>query len=366
MKVLFDHQIYVLQQYGGISRYFYEISKGLQQDFDVEVINAIRFSNNLYTQTPFYNSKTFIPNIPFKGKGIILKNIGEFYSKRALSNTFDVFHPTYDDTYFFNSMKNKPFVITMHDLIHEKFSRRYDDLKSDKSLFQKRSFLLEKATKIISVSNNTKNDIIDTYKIPSTKIEVIHLASALVANDNQSAFPYRNYILYVGLRQSYKNFKSFLEAISPLLLKEKDLRVVCAGGGDFGSEELTYFKELKVEHQLIHVSVNDQLLGLLYKNAILLAFPSLYEGFGIPVLEAFGCSCPVAASNAGSIPEVGGNAALYFNPDDKDDMLDKVSQLIYNQGLREQLIESGLKRGNEFSWEKTTKKHFNTYQSLCL
>jgi glycosyltransferase involved in cell wall biosynthesis len=364
MTILFDHQIYIEQEYGGISRYFYELSKGLKIDLKVDVKNTICLSNNIYTTDPIYTSIKFFPNNSFKGKARSLKIVNELNSKCRLKGNFDVFHPTYYDAYFFNNIKNRPFVVTFHDLTHEKLLHKFKILNTDKTLFDRRRLLLEKSAKIIAVSHCTKNDIVDTYKVDPSKIEVVYLANSIDSNNHEIIVPYKNYILYVGMRGFYKNFKLFVAAITPLLLKEKNLKVLCAGGGRFTKEEMVFFKSLRIIDQLIQVDINDQLLATLYKNALFFVFPSLYEGFGIPVLESFSCSCPALLSNTGSLPEIGGGSALYFNPTDKKDILDKVSLLLYDQNLRDKLKVAGLKREQEFSWTETTKGHYKVYKSL--
>jgi len=364
MRILYDHQIYVEQEYGGISRYFYELGKELKTDLHVDVENTTCLSNNVYTTDPIYSSKKFFPNNKFKGKVRLLKIINELNSKVKLKGSYDIFHPTYYDTYFLKEIKNRPFVITFYDLIHEKFAHKFDDLTDDKQLFEKRKKLLDKASKIIAISNSTKNDIIEVYKVPETKIEVVYLASSINPGKRDNEIPYDNYILYVGNRRYYKNFKLFIEAIAPLLIKEKGIKVICAGGPKFDLSEMNFFIELKIANQLLQLSINDHLLSTLYKKALFFVFPSVYEGFGIPVLEAFSCSCATLLSATSSLPEVGGDAALYFDPYDKDDILDKVTLLLYDSDLRDKLKKNGVKRLKLFSWLQTAKDHYGIYKSV--
>ena len=361
MKIVYDHQIYIWQEYGGISRYFYELSKALLKDPTLDVKNTVRLSNNEYTSDRLYNTHSFFTNQSFPGKFRILRIVNEWSSKKELNKGFDIFHPTYYDTYFFSTIKNKPFVITFYDLIHERFSNKFKNLGVDKDLFTRRKLLLEKATRVIAISQSTKNDIVDIYKIPEAKIDVVYLANSIDSKDSSTAIPYKNYILYVVRSNSYKNFTPFIKAITPLLIKEKDLKVVCAGGGRFDSTEQNLFTELKISDQMIQTGINDQLLAALYKSALFFVFPSNYEGFGIPVLEAFSCSCPALISDVSSLPEVGGNAALYFDPNDKSDILDKVSILLYDSDLRKKLAIAGLEREKLFSWSQTAIRHKEIY-----
>ena len=364
MKVIFDHQIYLFQQYGGISRYFYELTSILTHELNVDVVNTICLSNNIYATPPLYSSAKFLPDYSFKGKARFMDTVNQISSLLKLNKKYDIFHPTYYDTYFLERIGKRPFVITFHDLTHEKLATRFEDLSRDKQLFQRRKLLLDRASKVISVSASTKNDIMDIYKVPSDKIEVVHLASSIWPGNQDMEIPYDNYILYVGNRQSYKNFILFIESISPLLQKDNALKVLCAGGGVFTLDEINLFNDFKIADQLIQISINDNLLSSLYKKALFFVFPSLYEGFGIPILEAFTCSCPVLLSDISPFREVASDAAIYFNPTEREDLLDKATQLLQDEYLRARLKTAGSNRGEEFTWFNTAKSHQEIYQSI--
>ena len=361
MKVLFDYQIYNLQKYGGISRYFYELSKGLLT-IGTEVDNSVILSDNVYTSDPIYASVKYHFKQNFRGKTSIYRYINRIIAKKYLTGDFDVFHPTNYETYFLKDL-NKPFVITFYDLIHEKFKEQYHEYGQDVGLFARRKHLLDKCSKVIAISESTKNDIVEFYGTQPEKITVIHLSSSLGTNikynDNLG-----KYILYVGIRNSYKNFIGFVTAIASLLLKEKDLKLICAGGGSFTANEISFLSHLKIKSQVIQKPIDDQVLAGLYKNALFFVFPTMYEGFGIPVLEAFSCGCPALISNTSSLPEVGGEAALYFDPYSTDDILNKVTELFYNDSLRCDLKEKGLIQNNKFSWDKTVVEHNKLYSSV--
>jgi len=174
----------------------------------------------------------------------------------------------------------------------------------------------------------------------------------------------KKYILFVGSRSGYKNFNLFVEAITPLLVKDNELKLVCVGGGNFKEIENEKFKRLNIINKIYQYSVNDDILTYLYKKAVAFIFPSLYEGFGIPILEAFSCGCPVIASNTSSLPEVAGDAAVYFDPTDKLSMLNSIQKVIYNDELKKQLINKGIERVKEFTWEKTAEKTKMLYEEI--
>lgn len=367
MKVLFDHQTYVRQNYGGISRYFYELTKGLSQS-DIEVCNSVRYSSNVYTTDKvYYNAKPLLPSVKFRGKIRLSYLLNQLSTIQLLKDkSTKVFHPTYYDTYFLNHLKGLPFIITFYDLIHEKFGEEFKELKDERTLLYKRKILLDRAAKIIAISESTKSDIINMYNIEPKRIEVVYLANSLEsasAYDIDSTIE-NNYVLFVGNRRLYKNFDLFVEAIQPLLIKEKSLKVICAGGGSFTKSEQHFLSNLKINNQVLQIPINDRKLSALYSKALFFIFPSMYEGFGIPVLEAFKNSCPVILSNTSSLPEVGGDAAVYIDPKNKEDILDKVESLVYNSQLRKNLIVKGKQQIQKFSWDKTVFHHENIYNSV--
>jgi glycosyltransferase involved in cell wall biosynthesis len=366
MKVLYDHQIFSTQIYGGISRYFIELMKNIENDNGIKYDLSLRYSNNHYLNE--YNDlkyKPFFKNFTFRGKYRLINILNKNISKKLLiKRDYDIFHPTYYDPYFLNILNNKPLVLTIYDMIHE----IYPEMFSSKDETSKRKKLLaQKATKIIAISENTKKDIIRFFNIDEKKIEVIYLANSInpskSIDDINIDLP-KKYILFVGSRSIYKNFNLFIEAISPLLIEDIELNVVCVGGGNFKEMEKEKFKKLNIINKIFQYAANDYILAYLYQKAIAFVFPSLYEGFGIPILEAFSCGCPVIASDASSLPEVAGDAAIYFNPKDKLSILDSIQQVIYKKDLRKQLLNKGYQRIKQFTWKKTAHQTKKLYEGI--
>lgn len=356
MKVLYDHQIFFMQKYGGISRYFFELIKEMP-----EAKHTTLFSKNHYlNNSSFHEVSGIMERYKFKGKERLSAYLNRLVSGyKVQKGNFDVFHPTYYDSYFLKYLQGKPFVLTVHDMIHEKFSHEFDI--SDSTSENKR-LLVDKAEHIIAVSENTKTDLIELFNVSSSKISVIYLGSSLKKSAQNVIYKIpEEYILYVGLRNKYKNFKKFIISISKILEQNKQLCVVCVGGGNFTIEELLLFKELNIQGKLLQFNITDSSLSYFYSKARLFVFPSLYEGFGIPLLEAFTCNCPVACSNNSSLPEIALDAASYFNPDDIEDMQNSISTVLGNDKLRKKLIKNGTKRINDFSWEKTAQKTDSIY-----
>jgi glycosyltransferase involved in cell wall biosynthesis len=365
MKIQYDHQIFSFQKYGGVSRYFYELIKEFDKTDDIHTSTSLLVSNNHY----IFDSKLtrhwqFFPNFEFRGKQKLMTPLNKMVSIQKLKKQdFDLFHPTYYDPYFLEYLNNKPFVLTVHDMIHEKFSEYFD--ANDNTSINKK-LLSEKASKIITVSKHTKNDLVEIFGTDPSKIEVIYHGNSMLPNDTATLkmnIPGK-YILFVGSRVGYKNFDSFIYAATRLLNNNPDLSIVCAGGGKFNSNEQSLFDKLNIGNKIFQYNLDDDSLAFLYKKADLFVFPSIYEGFGIPLLEAFSCDCPVVCSNSSSLPEIADNAAAYFNPADIDSIFSTMAKVLGNNNLKEELIQNGRKRLKIFSWEKTAHETKKVYESI--
>lgn len=368
IKVLFDYQVFVMQNYGGISRYFSELMKQFNNDKEIDYYLPISFSSNSYLDKrslSIFNS--LISDLKFRGKSRITGYINNKKAVKCISSgDFDIFHPTYYDTYFLKHIKDKPFVLTVYDMIHEKFPNIFP--KNDPTIKFKKD-LINRASRIIAISKHTKKDIVNIYKINPKKIDVVYLASSFTENfeyEMKGAINLpRKYILFVGDRHSYKNFTFFVESIGSLLLEDKNLFLICAGSKDFTEEESSLFSDLNIKEKIIHKDIeNDEMLVYFYKNAEVFVFPSLYEGFGIPVLESLSCGCPTVLSNSSSLPEVGGLAALYFNPNNKNSIQSTVRKVLTNGKIKKDLVNKGFEQINKFSWHKTAEETLEIYKKV--
>lgn len=364
MNILFDHQTFTDQEYGGISRYFYEVLKSFQKTklrFDLSLI----FSNNAYIQSKdISNHHGFFANKKFPGKRMLMRQINQYETNQRLRKGYDLFHPTYYDPYFLSSIKI-PYVITVYDMMHELGLAR-ELRRNDKFLCNKKR-VIENAERIIAISHHTKADLIDILDVPESKIDVVHLASSLSDSYllKNSMTQKIDYVLYVGNREGYKNFDFLLNVLQRFLITNKDLTLICAGGGSFQSGEIEKFAHLGISRQVLQVPIDsDQQLFGLYANALAFVFPSLYEGFGIPILEAFEASCPAILSNSSSLPEVGGAAAEYFDPKNPESLYKILNKVLNSNDLRENLKESGLMRKSKFSWDLTAQKSLRVYSEV--
>lgn len=380
MKILFDHQIFTAQSVGGISRYFTQIIENLPRYIYTEI--AVKYSDNKYLkqvktseriENQYKPIDRFLPNISFWGKNKLFSGIRKLnpskyagcnsYNralsiKKLIEQDFDIFHPTYYDDYFLNYIGNKPFVLTVHDMIHE----LYPEILNDPLLLERKARLIQLAAHVIAVSENTKRDIIEILGIPESKISVVYHANSLEKVIQDMAVKNR-YILFVGKRSGYKNFMFFATAIASILRENHWLSVICTGK-QFDSQEIKFLDALGTLSQYVSKEVKDEELAELYQGALALVFPSYYEGFGIPILEAFALECPVILSKTKCFLEIAEDAAIYFKPKSMSDLRCALSILLEDQSARELLITKGTQRLSNFSWKASALKTAEIYQSV--
>jgi glycosyltransferase involved in cell wall biosynthesis len=390
MKVLYDYQMFNTQNVGGITRYFYELITHFDQDDSVTWEIPIIYSSNLYLKKhksftnnllpfPFKlnDNKDLVAKANFVGEKLLYKIKGKLYQNqifgieyeknKALNiekikeGNFDIFHPTYFDDYFMDYIGDKPFVLTVHDLIYQVFPEIHLHHPLDKN-----EKMIDRADRIITVSESTKRDLINIYNVDEKKVDVVYLANSLDESSSSPTEEFKRkipeqYLLYVGGRWNYKNFLFFAQMFSSLKRTEPNLKVVCTGS-PFNSSEQYLFKKLGIQDSFSNVFVSDEELIYLYQNAIAFIFPSMYEGFGLPVLEAFSCGCPAVISNSSSLSEIGGDAAIYFEPKNPGSMLNALESVVKNAALREEKIAKGYEQLKKFSWDKTAMQTKQVYQ----
>ncbi|MEC4685040.1 MAG: glycosyltransferase family 1 protein [Nitrospirota bacterium] len=227
--------------------------------------------------------------------------------------------------------------------------------------------IAKKASKIITISEFSKKEIMDLLNVPEDKIHVIYCAvsgSVINLTSPEAYNRYAKYILAVSSLDPRKNFKNLIMAYNNLKLSETRLVIVGSENKVFSDSKLRNI--INASKDIIFTGyVSDEELAVLYKNAKLFVYPSLYEGFGIPPLEAMACGCPVVVSNAASLPEVCGDAAYYVDPYDIDDIARGISEVLNNEKLQEELGQKGLERVKLFSWKDSAEKLLSVIKEVC-
>lgn len=216
---------------------------------------------------------------------------------------------------------------------------------------------------IIAISEYTKQDILNFVSIPADKITVtLEAADVIETTPVPYKHPFKQFIMYVGSQSDYKNIRRLGDAHQKLLATHPDLGLILVGKvNDSAKINQAYFEKQGYKNILFTGFVSDEELAWLYSNTSAYVFPSLMEGFGLPGLEAMGYGAPVASSNATCLPEINGDAAVYFDPLDVDDMVKSISSLLDDQLLKESLIQKGYAQFKKYSWERMAQQTHAVY-----
>ena len=269
-----------------------------------------------------------------------------------------------------------PTVMSIMDLSYIHFPSLF--AKSD--LYQLKnwtSYSVKQARKIFTISNASKDDILTIYKKKPSDVIVTHLGikdgSGSIDKDSRENMEKlvekfgltNNYILFVGTLQPRKNIARLIEAVS--LLKDKDVQLVVVGKKGWIFEDILSAPEkFNISERVKFLDfVSDEDLPSLYKHAKIFVLPSLYEGFGLPVLEAMKNGCPVITSNTSSLPEAGGEAALYVDPENVQDIAEKIETLLKDEKLRDTMVKKGYEQIKQFSWEKTARQTLEVLEDVA-
>ena len=374
MKIAFDHQAFTLQKTGGISRYFCRLADHLGKPSD-------RSPNNVSVGifAPVYRNQ-YLREVPqsivhgYAVKDYLFKtatvcvNANRLIARHLIKKWQpDIVHETN-----FSSKQIAPaacpVVLTVFDMISELDLIAKGCSKKDLRTTNKYKSVM-RADHIICISESTKKDLIDLFEIAPEIISVIYLACDPVGRKytcNAQLANQRPYLLYVGLRGGYKNFNGLLRAISssPRIMKEFDL--LAFGGGTFSAVEKNLIKELGYgEGQVKQFGGGDDVLDSLYTTAAALVYPSTYEGFGLPPLEAMSHQCPVISSDRSSMPEIIGQAGQYFDPQSIESMTSAVESVVFSSSRSQELIRLGLERHELFTWDRCARETLSVYRELA-
>lgn len=352
MKILFDHQLFY-NRYGGASKYFVMLMNSMPREYWE--------TTALFPLNEYAKEKSLMRTYPvmFRGQIRISEWINKRYTNWYLNNkSFDVFHQTNFGTYCLKALKNKPMVTTFHDINLSTFLPQ-------PSMVEKQKKSLQRADAIICVSDNTRQDMLKMFNVDESKVHVIHHGIEI---PDLSSLPLEHlienpYILYVGVRLEYKNFQRLIKAFSIIRTWFPDIKLVCTSFA-FNSEEIELFRKLSILNNVVHIPATESQMLQLYRDALFFIYPSIYEGFGMPILEAWACKCPVLLANASCFPEIARDGGLYFDPLSVDDIANTMRKAIEDSTLRKGLVDKGNKLVKTYSWEKCALQHIQVYQSL--
>jgi glycosyltransferase involved in cell wall biosynthesis len=333
--------------------------------------NVVVYSSsiNLKRQNPdmvsLVTSRTS-PSLGFKGHLVRL-----IWQQTALPNNLKrrgitLLHSTVPEGMLYPSMKQ---IITVHDIIPARYPELHPKMKY--YYYHALPIILKNSSAVVCVSENTRRDVVEYYRLTDKPIYVInegfngHTFYPRRMGHAQKPYGLTNYLLYVGDMRPYKNLERALEAFARLNLK--DVKFVIGGKKDpkfYPRIEKKTIELYLKDRVLFSGYVPDADLPRLYSESKALVFPSLYEGFGLPPLEAMACACPVVASNVASLPEVCGDAAYYVDPYNVESIAEGMYKVLNDEALRQRMIQKGLERAKLFSWEKSANEHLKVFEEV--
>jgi glycosyltransferase involved in cell wall biosynthesis len=354
----------------GIGNYIFNLISELSKidDKNKYIIFAAIENKDFYRTA---NKNFFVININFWGRNRFIRILWEqlILPFKLIEFKADIL---FSSGFICPIIKTAINVLTIHDMtffshpdVHTFFKKIYFPFMIKRSA--------NRSEKIIAVSHNTKKEIIKYAGINENKIVVTHLsANNFPQNDieNEKKFLEEKYginteyLLFVGMIEPRKNINLIIEALGKIT--DKSVKLVIVGKKGWMVDDL--FEEIKVkklENRVIFTGfVPDEELELFYKNAKVFLYPSLYEGFGIPVLEAMKAGCPVITSNISSLPEVAGDAAIQIKPQNSEELVNAIDSITKDKNMRNELIEKGLENAEKFSWGTTAKQTLEIFHQL--
>jgi glycosyltransferase involved in cell wall biosynthesis len=362
MRILYDGYIYDWQQFGGVNRYFNEIIRRLPPG-DEPFISTLLGRRDFWPVNPRLR---VLRSRPF-ARAPALAPLGAAWLRGRIRLVRpQLLHPTYYLGISPGLLESPlPLVATVHDMIHELFPAELDPRGE---LVAAKRRLVERADLILCNSEHTRCDFLAAFPALEARVRVTPLAASLVPDPAaEAATPAFDHpcFLYVGGRETYKNFSTLLAAWKQFSPRHPDhrLRVV---GSPWVPAESAAIAAAGLAGSILHEGkATDSRLSVLYRRSLALVYPSRYEGFGLPVLEAMRCGTAVICSRSSSLPEVGGNAPLYFDPASAEELCQRMEQIAESPSLRALCVERGHARAPLFTWDHTAALTRAAYAELC-
>jgi glycosyltransferase involved in cell wall biosynthesis len=360
MRIGFDAKR-IFQNATGLGNYSRNVVKNLAEKYPDN--EYVLFTPNARNVLPFPSATNNIKTVI--GRGSVWRSFG--IRRDIVKNKIDVFHGLSNELPFSINKTDAKSVVTIHDLIFEHFPHHYPGV--DRTLYDVKSkFAVHHADVIVAASECTKRDIVDYYKVSADRIQVVYQSIDEVFYDahNADLSAYHlpsEFMLYVGSVTERKNLLSVCKAYLMIPDAQKIPCVIIGNGKRYAEEVKKYITEHHLQHWFIFLeNIPTPQLPAFYRKASCFIYPSLYEGFGIPVLEAMVCNCPVITSGVSSLPEVGGDAAAYIHPEHPEEIAAAIMNVLTNTDLRNLMIERGKARLPMFDKFKLAEEMMRVYQ----
>ena len=370
LKIAIDGR-YLNDHYPGIARYIYHLLRFLPQVSKNEEFFV--FYSPTQGDISYISDLTALPDIQWIPTSMAVRGLkGQFHLNRMVERVgAHVFHTPF----YLSAMRLKrPSVVSIHDII---YIRRPDLLPSILTRLVYRLAIMRAvntAKIILTISEATKRDLLRLFRIKPERIIVTLLGAGteFLPADNETIrqlkarlnlhFPY---VLYVGLNKPHKNLVRLIKAWGLVIDQlEKPWRLVIAGKWDSRYPQAKEIaKSAGINHSVLFVGqIPEEDMAALYSGAELFVFPSMYEGFGLPVIEAMACGTAIACSNRASLPEIAGSAASFFNPYEIDSISKTILTFLNASQLRQKYARLGIERARMFSWETTARLTLEAYR----
>jgi glycosyltransferase involved in cell wall biosynthesis len=368
MRILYDHQAFSLQNTGGITRYFFELISRFASIDDIHPEILLGFSGTMW---PIREASRPNGKVVHWGKRLSSSGMLTYALNELLLNVYatshrkvDIYHNTLYR--FMPSVRARRLVATHHDCVQERFPELFPD---HARIFAAKRRMFKRADLVLCVSESSRSDLEHFYGVEPNRTKVIYNGvSPMVRSESGKAEllqkVHRPFLLYVGIRAAYKNFNGFLEAFAETGLADR-YDLVAVGGGRFSDQELHLIQDLGIRNAVVSIPfASPDLLAEAYANAALLVYPSLYEGFGLPPLEAMAMRTPALVAATPATLEVCMDAAFFFNPQDFSDFTCKLRFALENEEMRNGKITQGLKVAQQYKWDQTAMQVLAAYESI--
>jgi len=363
LRIAFSPDIFSLQEYGGISRYFTELIPRVASMDEFEVSVHMGLSPNRYELQEMrsqFASFRYVHSPFGRGMRYVVALLNEFWFQRYMSMTsghIDAVHMTYFPIRM--PTTHALLTTTVYDMIPERFPGRVNRTL----LSARKHTCVERCSRIIAISESTKRDLVEFYNVDPLLVDVTPLANSLNTEPGDDPVG-KPYALFVGGRGGYKNFDRFVRVWAENRAIRDNFLLVCFGGGRFTESEQRTFSALGLNHSVVWMGGSDVVLASLYAHAQAFIYPSLYEGFGLPPLEAMHYGCPVVCSNSSSLPEMVGDAAVTVDTADPGALANGMAAAIGDSALRTRLVLAGRAREAGFTWDRTAAATVESYRRL--
>jgi len=362
VRIAVDHQVTSLQDAGGMSRYHYELARQL------------RGREGVAMDLLLGGQSSVLPFAELEGGGVCVESwrsrLGPGYPRYAMNamwtaamaplrGRYDVYHASYQR--WEPAIRHRALVATHHDATQERFPELF---RNAAAIRGRKGRLYRRADLVICVSESAQQDLMEIHGVEKARIRLVHHGVTPVA-ETAGAFHDGDigpYVLYVGSRSAYKNFPALIQAFAATD-SARSMRLVVAGGGAWSDTERAAIAEHGLEDRVVLLPrVDEARLGGLYRGAALFVYPSLYEGFGLPPLEAMSVGCPVLVSRTSSLPEICGDAAYYFDPATKGALEQELQRLLADTALRVSKADAGRARVGRYTWESAATGTLAVYR----